>query len=487
MAYSPSHTGPSTTAVERRTLDRTRVTPRPWAAGARVLTLASADALALVLAATLAFLLWASPVRQQEASLYLPLLPGLLLFLFGYYQADLYPGFGLGPVEMLRRYWLVTAGAFIAVAAVTFALKVPQVYSRVTFGLTFVFAVLLLPLARRAALVLVRDRAWWPEPVALAGTAAGTVRIREVLQRMPELGFRPVGMLLAGPPEAGWRESVLGTLDDAPEIAALGIRIALMDRDLESYDRLDWLRRFFPRVVVLRDYEDLPVEGVQICNLGGLLGLEYGNNLLRPHARWLKRGVDLTLGGFALVLALPVIALALVLVRASGPGPLFFWQLREGRFGQLFRVPKIRTMIPDADQRLQEHFKQNAELRAEWEAGYKLRVDPRLIPGLGRWLRRFSIDELPQLWSVVKGEMSLVGPRPFPHYHLQAISARSLDLRRQVRPGLTGMWQVVARGVADVKAQEAHDSHYIRNWSLWLDLYILGKTMAAVLSGRGAY
>jgi lipopolysaccharide/colanic/teichoic acid biosynthesis glycosyltransferase len=347
--------------------------------------------------------------------------------------------------------------------------------------------VLLLPLARRAALELVRGRPWWPEPVVLAGTTEGTVRIREVLQRMPELGFRPVGMLLAGPPEIGWGDSVLGTVADAPDIAARGIRVALVDRDVESREALDWLRRFFPRVVVLGDYADMPVEGVQVRNLGGMLGLEYGNNLLRPYARWVKRAVDLTVGGTALVLALPIVAFALVLVRLSGSGPLFYWQVREGRFGKPFRVPKIRTMVPDAERRLQEHFELNAALRAEWEASYKLRTDPRLIPGLGRWLRRFSIDELPQLWSVVKGEMSLVGPRPFPHYHLQAISARSLDLRRQVRPGITGMWQVVARGVADVQAQEAYDSHYIRNWSLWLDLYILGKTVAAVLSGRGAY
>jgi len=480
-----SQAPPGERALERR--KKREAAPFRSAAPLRVLVLAAADALALALAAILAYLLWAGPVRNQDASQYLPLLLGLPLFLFGYYQADLYPGFGLGPVETLRRYWLVTAGAFIAVAAVTFALKVPQIYSRVTFGLTFAFGLLLLPLVRRAALALVRGRSWWPEPVVLAGTAEGTVRIRDVLQRMPELGFRPVGMLLAGSPEREWGESVLGTLDDAPQVAALGVRVVLMDRDLDSYDRLDWLRRFFPRVIVLRDYEDLPVEGVQVRNLGGLLGLEYGNNLLRPYARWVKRAVDLVVGGLALLLALPVIAAALVLVRLSGPGPLLYWQVREGRFGKPFSVPKIRTMVPDAEKRLQEHFEQNAALRTEWEAGYKLRADPRLIPGLGRWLRRFSIDELPQLWSVVKGEMSLVGPRPFPHYHLQAISARSLDLRRQVRPGLTGVWQVVARGVADVQAQEAYDSHYIRNWSLWLDLYILGKTVAAVLSGRGAY
>ena len=469
---------------------------RGWAPALRVLLLAAVDAAALATAGAVAYVLWAEPVRNQPAGLYLSLLPGVLIFVAGYAQAGLYPGFGLGAVETLRRYWLVTGGGFLVLAAVTFTLKVPHQYSRMTYGLTLVFAFVLVPLARAGALRLLRRFRWWPEPVVLVGSEPGTAELAGLLARLPGLGFRPVGRLVTGHDEAGPESGgaggasaapVLGTVADAEAVAERGVRVAVVGGGAGPGEGLDRLRRLFPRVVVLRRYQDLPVEGVQVRNFGGLLGLEYGNNLLRWHARLAKRTMDLVVGGAALLLALPVIGAAVVAVRLSSPGPALYRQEREGRRGRPIRVPKIRTMVPDAEDRLEEHFEQDPALRREWEAGYKLRRDPRVIPTLGPLLRRFSVDELPQLWSVVKGDMSLVGPRPFPAYHLEALSLRSLELRRQVRPGITGLWQVAARGVADVEAQEAWDTHYIRNWSLWLDLYILGRTVSTVLSGRGAY
>ena len=155
--------------------------------------------------------------------------------------------------------------------------------------------------------------------------------------------------------------------------------------------------------------------------------------------------------------------------------------------GQRIAVPKIRTMRRDAETRLEQHLDANPGLRQEWEANYKLKSDPRLIPIVGRCFRRFSIDELPQLWTVLKGDMSLIGPRPFPDYHMKHFSQTFLNLRRRVRPGITGLWQITVRSAGDISEQESYDSYYIRNWSAWLDLYILTRTIAAVASGRGAY
>jgi lipopolysaccharide/colanic/teichoic acid biosynthesis glycosyltransferase len=169
------------------------------------------------------------------------------------------------------------------------------------------------------------------------------------------------------------------------------------------------------------------------------------------------------------------------------PGPALFWQDREGRKGGTIRVPKIRTMMPDAERRMEELLRSDPALRDEWESAFKLKDDPRVIPVVGRLFRRFSIDELPQLWTVVLGQMSLVGPRPFPAYHLDALSPHARRLRDEVRPGITGLWQVTSRGRAGVEAQQAHDVYYIRNWSVWLDLHILARTVGVVLSGRGAY
>ena len=129
----------------------------------------------------------------------------------------------------------------------------------------------------------------------------------------------------------------------------------------------------------------------------------------------------------------------------------------------------------------------NPALRDEWRTSYKLRGDPRLIPGVGRLFRRFSVDELPQLWAVIAGEMSLVGPRPFPDYHLEKFTPAFLELRQRVRLESLACGRSPCAATAAPSEQEAFDTYYIRNWSVWFDLYILGRTIAAVASGRGAY
>jgi Undecaprenyl-phosphate galactose phosphotransferase WbaP len=452
-----------------------------------VAALVSSDTVSLILAGSVAFTLWALPVRGQQAAVYLPAVPMLLLVVLGYAQAGLYPGFGLGPVEALRRYWIVTAAAFLGIAALVFLLKLEDTYSRVTLALALILSLLLVPLLRGLTLRVARRWAWWPEPVVLIGHGPRTELAHDLLER-PGAEFQAVGTISITSSMSDDDPDMPVALDEAAAYARAGVRIAfagLTGPDAEA--TLDRVMLVFPRVIILRDFDELPVEGVQVRNLGGALGLEYGNNLLRRQSRWVKRTLDIGLATAVLVVTLPIMLGAMIAVKLLSPGPALFWQTREGRKGRPIRVPKIRTMVPDAERRMEELFLTDPALRDEWQAAFKLQQDPRIIPVVGRIFRRFSIDELPQLWSVVKGDMSLVGPRPFPDYHLEALSEQARRLRDEVRPGITGLWQVTARGAAGVEAQQSYDIYYIRNWSLWLDLFILARTVSVVVTGKGAY
>jgi Undecaprenyl-phosphate galactose phosphotransferase WbaP len=458
---------------------------------ARVAVLGAADLAGLVLACFVAYLAWALPVKGQSLWLYASLAPLLGLFTLGYAIAGLYPGLGVGPVETLRRLSSVTVVGFIVLAAGSFVLKLPPTYSRVTFALALVLSVLLVPLSRAIMQHVAARWPWWGEPVVVVGTGERAARVIEGLAQRPHLGYRVAHVVALDARSAATTIGRLRVNPDPtmlPRIAASGITTALAEAD-RIVDRatVNWLQQTFRHVVLLRYNDGLAVEGVEVRNLGDLVGLEYTNNLLVPTNRALKRAIDVALSGVGIVVAAPVILVAIAAVKLLDRGPAFYSQPRTGLGGGRIRVPKIRTMKRDADMQLAEYLASNPDLRIEWDRNYKLRKDPRLVPVVGRFLRRFSIDELPQLWSVLAGDMSLVGPRPFPDYHLEQFSPAFCELRQRVRPGITGLWQITVRSDGTPEEQESHDSHYIRNWSLWLDLYILARTIVAVISGRGAY
>jgi lipopolysaccharide/colanic/teichoic acid biosynthesis glycosyltransferase len=199
-----------------------------------------------------------------------------------------------------------------------------------------------------------------------------------------------------------------------------------------------------------------------------------------------KRWLDLVLALVGIVLYLPTIGLAALAVLTVDPGPVFYAQKRRGKDGKPVRVWKLRTMYRDADARLERHLRENPAARDEWSRFFKLREDPRILPVIGRFLRRSSIDELPQLWNVLRGDMALVGPRPLPDYHLASFDADFRELRQTVVPGMTGLWQVSCRSDGDAALLRALDTFYVRNRSLALDVYILLRTVGVVIAGRGA-
>jgi Undecaprenyl-phosphate galactose phosphotransferase WbaP len=365
------------------------------------------------------------------------------------------------------------------------------VLSRGVLLATLVFALVLPPLAESLARKALVARQRWGIPVVIIGAGStGRLIVRTLLSE-PQFGLVPIAFLdnrpdawnqaLEGVPVAG----PLGLAQDFEHRAEAAI-VALADLDRDDVASL--LQELnFPRVIVIPQFSGVASLWVTARDLGGCLGLEIKKNLLVPRNLALKRIMDRAIAVLLFLFSIPVMAAAALWIKLSSRGPALHCQMREGIDGRRIAVWKLRTMHVNGERLLEPWFREHPEDRLEWSRYFKLRRDPRVLPWIGKLLRRTSLDELPQLWSVLKGEMSLVGPRPFPDYHLEQFPAEFRALRTRVLPGLTGMWQVSARSEGDVEVQEALDTYYIRNWSPWLDLYILARTVGAVIMARGAY
>ena len=458
------------------------------------LCLLATDLIAIVIATLAGVEIWSLVNPSITLSNYFHLGTSLTLFFAVFLGLGLYQPAGLGPTEELRRIVLGTVLVSLVLTAAVFMTKVAGVYSRGAFLTSGALVCLLVPVSRGGLRALCARQAWWGVPVLILGAGKTARLLIEKLRGEPALGLKPVACLDDDPAKHGecLGVAVPGPLAWAPRIAAgLGVEHLLVAMPgVEREKLLAIVERYgasFARIIVVPDLFGIASLWVTPHDMGGVLGLEVRQNLLVPVNRLIKRAMDLALAGALGLLSLPVIALAAVWIKAVSPGSAFYIQRREGEHGRTISVPKLRTMYPGADDLLAEHLLSSPAARAEWETHCKLRDDPRILPGIGRLLRRTSLDELPQLFSVLKGEMSLVGPRPFPAYHLDRFDARFRAFRARVKPGLSGLWQVTARSEGDLRVQQELDTYYIRNWSLWLELVILARTVSAVLRGRGAY
>ena len=463
---------------------------RRWVAWSLLLGDVAALQVALVLAYFVrhTFIGW-WPVHLGLAQ-YRALAMGILLIPAGYQMAGLYPGYGLGPVEKLRGRLKVTFAVFGGLVTWDYLVQ-HGALSRGVLLVNMVFALLLPPLFESAMVwLLVRTRHWGTPVVVLGATRTG-VDLVERLRRQKHLGLIPVAVLdddYAEPDHEHPDVPVVGPLSMASwyrdrvhtaVVAMPRMGQARLARLLEELS--------FPRVVVIPDFSDLQSQWITPLDIGGTLGLELKRNLLLKQNRVVKRLLDYVLVVPLFLFSLPIIGLLALWIKKVSPGSAFYAQAREGYDGRTIRVWKLRTMYANAEQVLERHLDENPEAREEWVRFFKLKKDPRILPGVGHILRKTSLDELPQLWNVLKGEMSLVGPRPFPAYHLESFDGEFRRLRRRVLPGVTGLWQVSERSNGDLDVQQSLDTYYIRNWSIWQDIYLLVTTLRAVLLSRGAY
>lgn len=429
---------------------------------------------------------------QFHPSLYWRLWPLTGLFVLNYAIAGLYPGIAMSPVEELRRLSLTTTLVYLLLGSSIFLFREVELYSRGAFLIAWLLSLLLVIIGRYGVRALCARQPWWGYPVVVMGAGKTGEMVVRTLQRHPTLGLKPVAVLDDDPEKQGFVDGVpvVGRLAIAPLIAAeFKIPYAVVAMPGVDYHRLlPLLERYgktFPHLMVIPDLFGMASLWVAAKDLGGVLGLEVRQQLFLPGPRLLKSLLDKALVALVGLACLPLIALISLLVFCDSPGPIFYRQTRIGRSGKLFKVWKFRSMVVNADQVLAHYFERYPQLKVDWEKDQKIKDDPR-ITRVGKFLRQTSLDEMPQLWNVLRGEMSMVGPRPIVQEEVRRYGDK-FDLYLQVLPGITGLWQVSGRNNVTYDERVNFDTYYVRNWSVWLDIYILIRTVKVVLAGDGAY
>lgn len=484
--YQPSSSSGGTGHL-RRAIARVQTRPR-----LTLLTLVSIDLLCLSLAGISS--VWVRLIfdGQFHPSIYWRLWPITGVFILGYALASLYPGIAMSPVEELRRLTLTNTLLYLLMGSSIFLFREVALYSRAAFLMAWLFSMVFVIIGRYGIRALCARQAWWGHPVVVMGAGKTGEMVVRTLQRQPSLGLKPIAILDDDPRTHGSLAGVpvVGGLSMAPMLAKeFKIPYAIVAMPGVARSRLMQLLsrygRTFAHLMIIPDLFGMASLWVVAKDLGGVLGLEARQQLFLPGPRFIKACLDRGLVVLISLLALPLIALISLMIRLDSQGPVFYRQIRIGREGKLFKAWKFRSMVVNADVALARYLQAHPELKSCWEEDHKLKDDPR-ITWVGRFLRRTSLDELPQLWNIFIGEMSLVGPRPIVHEEVWRYGDM-YDLYLQVLPGLTGLWQVSGRNDVTYEERVNFDAYYVRNWSVWLDIYILMRTVKVVLAGDGAY
>ena len=411
-----------------------------------------------------------------------------LWILWRAYQG-LYPGYGRSPQTELRLHTVGTVQLLGAQLAAAFAVDrfVPSVP-----GLLLQWGVILLLalLVRYGLRSLLIRSGHYGRAISIIGAGQTAALAIAHLKASPAYGLNPVVAYDDNPALQGTQIEgvpIIGSIDDAlTEPRTLQALISIPGARAEVQQRLvNTVYAAYPFTWVIPDLFGVPNQALQPHNIGSIASLEIKNNLQSVQARLVKRVLDLVLSIVGLTLIFPILLIIALLIRLDSDGPAIYRAARLGRDGGTFPCYKFRSMYQNAEQRLVELLATDSDRRAEYEKYHKLRDDPR-VTRIGAFLRKTSLDELPQLLNVVLGQMSLVGPRPYLPREQPKMgnAAREILL---INPGMTGYWQVNERNESTFERRLDMDRFYISNWSMWLDIIILIRTLKVVLRRRGAF
>jgi Undecaprenyl-phosphate galactose phosphotransferase WbaP len=430
---------------------------------------------------------------HYEPLFYARLFPLVLLFIFTFTMTGLYPAVVLNPVEEIRRVSKSVTITYLILGAVSFLLHDSDIFSRLAFLMAWVLSIIFVLTARAVVRRVCSNRSWWGiAAVVLGGETAPDVA--GALRRHRQLGLKVVARL-----DDRLHSDSQAILDDGIVVGPVEMTTAVVKQirpscavlvicDFAGVSLSRILERYgtnFEQIIVFPELAGMSSLAVDAQDLGGRLGLRITQNLLKRGPQIIKRISDIVLGILIGLGSLPLVLIIVSAIRLGSRGPAFYGQQRIGRSGKSFVAWKFRTMSANADANLAIYLLSNPAFQEEWRKDFKLRRDPRVTP-FGRFLRKTSLDELPQIWNVIRGEMSVVGPRPIVVEEIAKYGS-AFDLYGRVRPGITGLWQVSGRNNTTYSDRVRLDEYYVKNWSLWLDVHVLCKTLPAVWSANGAY
>jgi undecaprenyl-phosphate galactose phosphotransferase len=419
---------------------------------------------------------WFFPVEHFYKMYYL-----LFVFIFIFSYEKLYTR----RFEFFEEFIYITRGLFMSViliAVIIYLSRTEEIFARTILILIMLTGMIIVPLVRYLVKKLLIVSGVYIKNAAVVGIAGETDRLLPTLKKLESMGYKIVDVLKPGNIESIEKIERLTLLDKVETLI-------IIPKDIEK-ERLNRLisrcENDVKEIKIVSDSTYLKTIGVEAEYIEELLVMRMANNLLSPVNRLVKRGFDLVVSAAGVILMLPFFMVISLLIKIDSRGSILFIQERFGKDGKKFKFLKFRTMYEDADEKLKEYLRQNPRLQQEWDRYKKLKsFDPR-VTRIGKFLRRFSLDESPQIFNVLKGDMSIVGPRPYLIREKEAIE-QSASIIFRVESGLTGLWQIKGRNELSFEARLKLDEFYVRNWSLFLDIVIILKTFGVVLKGKGAY
>ncbi|GHV30453.1 undecaprenyl-phosphate galactose phosphotransferase WbaP [Spirochaetia bacterium] len=417
--------------------------------------------------------------------------PYLPLFIIVFQIARLYPGVSLAPAEELRHFWISSLMAHGGIIISRYIEDAEFDPISAAFIISFAFSTLILLCCRSCMRAILRQSKLGGIPaVIFGGGNTGRMVVDRCLKS--RIGYVPV-LILDDDPERGDEYQGVPIIHDTgigPELVRrYNIKMAIvampkLERKVLAH-LLNYSVSAFRYNVLIPDFSGITNIWMSVRDFEGILGLATSQKLKMFWNLGIKRLIDLSIVIVGGIIILPALLLFALMVKISSPGPVLYGHTRLGLNGKHFKAYKFRSMVVNASEQLEIMLESDPKVREEWEANHKLKSDPRVTP-VGRFLRRTSFDEFPQLINILKGEMSLVGPRPVVDAEISKYG-EDYDRIFSVKPGLTGLWQVSGRSDTDYTERVAFDTYYLQSWSVWLDLWILYKTIGVVIRGKGAY